>query len=487
MKNLIMNYQGNITGKIAIQAKPCRKRLAMILFFLLLILSTGCASRGEKPRAQLPGNLPANWTAHFDKSELSISTTLMELIRDESLQTLVREALVNNPDLNATALRLKASGYMLSGPRSRLRPRLNAGFSRGRNNQGVDGETGELTTANSNRLSVGVSWEMDLWGRLADEYAASNYAFQEQEFDYLYARDALAVRVIQAWIEQVVIQRSLLIEAERLKVLKHMEAVLVERYTDGIGNLDELSTAGTRTQIAKADVSALNGSLKRAIRKLEVLLGRYPEGELPVSEKLPEVLTPPVDAPAEVLLHRPDIQAALARVKTASYVSSSTQKAMLPELCLSGQVFKEAVRLDDIGGALSYWDILGSLFQPLFEGGRLKDEARARETEFEASLKELHGLVLRALKEVEDAFDLEQELAVQFHALANAIEEAEKSSRYYQERYRQGLDDIQSLLIAKEQEMSVKIRYNELLGQRLINRIDLALVLGVGLNDPQIH
>lgn len=74
---------------------------------------------------------------------------------------------------------------------------------------------------------------------------------------------------------------------------------------------------------------------------------------------------------------------------------------------------------------------------------------------------ELHEVVLNALKEVEDAFGIERDLALRSRALKIAHHESEKSSRYYEERYRQGLVTIQSLLMAKEQEMSVRIQQNE--------------------------
>lgn len=449
----------------------------------MLVLLSGCVLKQTELNVQLPGNIPPNWTTEVAPEELPVTADLLTLIKSAPLKELVREAMANNPDLKNTALRLKAAGYMLSEPRSRQLPRINAGFSKGRNNQNLNGETGRELTSNSHQLSLGISWELDIWGRLADEYTASNQAVLARKFEYLHARDALAARIIETWIEQVAIRRSLSIEKERLKVLEHIEKVLVERYRNGIGNLDELSTAKTRTEIARADLSAGNSALLRAVRTLEVLVGRYPRGELLSSNTLPEVLPPPAGIPATVLVNRPDVQGGLAQLASARALSSAAKKARLPDLTLSGQIFKESTRLNHLSGASTYWNVLGSLFQPLFEGGRLMDASKARRTEADASLMELHHIILHALKEVEDAFDLEHDLAMQARALEIAVQESKKSSQYYTERYRQGLDTIQSLLIAKEQEISVRIRLSEVKANRLRNRINLALALGVGLED----
>ena len=449
------------------------------------ILLSGCVLTKQTPKVRLPEDIPSTWKAGTNNDQkLSIASSLIDLIGEEQLlRQLIDEAMENNPNLKATALRLKASGYLTSVSRSRLLPRINAEFLKGRDNQGVNAETGKQTTTDSHRLSLGMSWELDIWGRLANEYTASKQAVLAQECEYLHVRDALAVRVIQAWIEQITILRSLAITKERMTVLKRIETVLMERYKYGIGNLDELSTAKSRTKIAKADLSALNAALFQTTRKLEVLLGRYPRGELFSDAHLPMIISPPVTTPVTVLLNRPDIQAALARVEAAVNLSSAADKAMLPNLSLSGQIFKQAVHLNSLKSATGSWSILGSLFQPLFEGGRIISESRARRTEADAALMELHEVVLKALKEAGDAFGVERDLAVQSQALKIAAHESEKSSRYYEERYRQGLDTIQNLLMAKEQEMSVRIRLNEVVAGRLANRVDLAMALGVGLND----
>jgi outer membrane protein TolC len=182
---------------------------------------------------------------------------------------------------------------------------------------------------------------------------------------------------------------------------------------------------------------------------------------------------------------RPDVRSAMNRLIAARRLSRAADKAKLPQLTLTGELFRSAACLGDMGSATTYWGFLGSLFQPLFAGGRIVNEARATQVETEAALMDLRSVVLRALKEVEDALDREHELAGQIMALERAVRESATSSHYFAHRYRQGLDTIQNLLLAKEQEMSVKLRLNEVAAQRLSNRIDLALALGVGINDDE--
>ncbi len=449
-----------------------------------LTLSLSCASSGLEPAEVLPTDLPETWSDGGASDTLPISGHLLDLIDSDPLKLLVAEALAKNLNLRATAQRLKAAGFLLREPRSRLLPAVGATFSPGRNNQGIDRLTGREKTVDLHRMSLGISWELDIWGRLSDEYTASKYAVRTQDHEYRQARDALAARVIQAWIEQASIQSDIAIEQKRLAVLQHISFVLVERYKNGIGNLDELATARSRMELARADLSERRYSHMRVLRELEVMLGRFPEGDLMPQGGLPEVDLPPIDVPASVMLKRPDVLAAIARMEEARFRAKASAKELLPKLNLIGDIFRQSAHFSSLGSTTTYWSAVGSLFQPLFEGGRIISASRARNQEAHAALLDLHEAVLKAFKEVEDVVDRERDLERQLRALRTAVHESERSSQYYDQRYRQGIDTLQSLLIAREQEMAVNLRLNAAIAQRLVNRVDIAIALGAGLSDP---
>jgi NodT family efflux transporter outer membrane factor (OMF) lipoprotein len=444
------------------------------------LLLSGCTLFHAKPAAQLPEDLPNTWATEAVISDLPITTGLLELIHSPQADLLVEEALANNPDLNATALRLKSAGYLLTLPKADRLPRVTGRYEAERHNEGIDTRSGKRKTVDVQRVSMGVSWEVDIWGRLADEAAAGRKRFQVQSWEYQHARDALAARVLQAWIEQIAIGLALQVSQNRLEALLAIERLLLDRYRNGIGNLDELDTARTRTAVARADLSELSADRHIALKRLEVLMGRYPRGELLIDGQLPTIAAVPTALPATALLQRPDIQAALASVLAARHHWQAAQKARLPSLNLSGQVFKQSASLDNLGGTTAHWNLLGALFQPLFDGGRLRNTARAQQVEAQAALLDMRHLVLQALQEVEAALIYERELAHQTTALRQAAATAVKSSQLYERRYRQGLDSLQSLLIAREQAVSVRLRLNRVEAGCLRNRIDLALALGVG-------
>lgn len=456
----------------------------LLLVFLLLLIS-GCATKEHIQEVSLPKETPLAWKYADLNRSLPISDDLLAWVNDEHLTQLVHEALENNPNLQATALRLNAARQLNRAEHAKKLPSAGLSVDSARSNSAIDPLSGENITQNTHRASFGVSWELDIWGRIADENRASDHQLQMQELDYRYAKDALSARVIQSWIELAGIENSIAIENERLDTFTHIENVLIERYRYGIGDLDELSSAKSRSQIAKTELYEQSNLKKRIVRKLEVLLGRYPKTAINAPKQLPDIAIGSVDVPLNTLAKRPDIRAAIHNVAASRHLGDAAFKARLPQLNLSADLFRSATTLGSLGGSQNYFSVLGELFAPLYDGGRLKREEQAAAYEADATLKELHVKVLEALKEGEDLLANEQTLSRQITALSMALKESRRSSSFYVERYRNGLGTLQTVLIAKEQEMALKRQLNDITTLRLSNRIDLSLAVGMSVNENQ--
>ena len=79
---------------------------------------------------------------------------------DAQLDALVAEAMTNNPDLRVTATRVEQAAQYVELAKAALRPAVNL-FGTGGLNMGG----GDVSSALQG-LSLGVSWEPDLWGRM---------------------------------------------------------------------------------------------------------------------------------------------------------------------------------------------------------------------------------------------------------------------------------------------------------------------------------
>ena len=451
------------------------------LVALLMVAFSGCAGLPPETRPaaeQVLRDLPAMWTAEAEVGPLSAS--LLDLVGDAHLRELVLEALAANHDLLAAAHRLEASRRLLAETRALGSPTVAAEASRGRGNQGVDA-LGQVRTETRRRLSLGVSWELDVWRRLSDLQQADAALAESRVADLAAARDALGARVIQVWVTAVSLRQAMAVEVERIRVLERLQNTITRRYRRGIGSLDDLAAARAGTELARATVVGLEADLGQAHRALELLLGRLPRNELESADALPEVGRVSPGVPATAIARRPDVIAALWRLQSVESSASAAAKARLPGLRLTGEWAKDAA--SGFPSAATAWSLLGALTQPIFQRGVLKARSDAQRLELEAAWQDYRGVVLRAVGEVEDALARERSLLRRRDHVGTALGESKRTADIFEGRYRAGLAGVLELLQAEGQTMDIERQAVALNGELLSNRITLALAVGTGFEE----
>ncbi len=460
---------------------PALGGLTWLLGSAMALLSFACSVHRPAvltPPAAITADIPPDWS---EQQPLPESVTeLRACFDDPALAALIDETLAANPDLAATALRLQAAGLLTRAAAVGDRPRLDASLDAGRNNQQMDVLSGETSVVSFLQPSLSLSWEIDLWGKLADRRHGEAMQLAAQSADYAALRDALIARVIQSWLNAALQRRLLQVEQQRLTMLSDIEAIHRERYRNGLARFDEAASARVAVSLARAGIQAREAQLQQARRDLAVLSGRpsLQCPEAPLTAPRIHLITPPL--PAEVLLRRPDVRGALLRVAAARAAAAVADKNRYPSFNLSGQLFRQGARLSPLGVAGTGWHLLGALFQPILDHGGLAKTARAEHLEADAVVQELYQTLWRAMHEVAQALEQERYLVGQMETLALAQDEAARSSAFHEARYRQGLDPLPFLLRAREQEIEVMIQRESVQVGHLMNRIELVLAAGLG-------
>lgn len=416
--------------------------------------------------------MPQTWQT--PAPTFKVAKDISGLIQSEQLQSLIREALSSNPDISATAYRLKAAGLLLSIPSSARLPSLTVGGNGSRTNS-----SGRQTASFSLRSDV--SWEVDLWQRLADQYDAASLEVKAKSEEYMLARNALAARVVRAWIDLAAKSRAVAIEKRRIQALVDTEESILDRYNMGIGDLSDLDAARTKSEAAREVLDQRELELNKARRTLELLLGRYPSGAISCDVELPTVANPLVGIPSEVLSGRLDIQAAWSRVQRSDSEVASANKAMLPSFNITADISNTSKTISDLTSGVAIWNLVGALAQPVFMGGKLQDTAAARSEESKAAWEEYRKVVLKAMQEVEDGLASERGLGRRAVHLEKSLQHATFSRVNYEQRYREGLSDIINLLTAKETELNTEIQLLQVRALQLDNRVRLALATGLSV------
>ena len=450
--------------------------MKVLLTILLMIILFACNSLDHKAPKGLPvKDLPGQWTEKNKNSD-DINGWLNDF-NDKLLSSLVDEAIKNNYDFQVSAGRLEEAYALARIAGSDRLPVLNltGSAARSRSSTGISRQH-----SNSYDLFLRFSWELDIWGKLKDKKLAAEADAQSEYYTFSAARLSLASSTSRFWFNAIEANLQLILAQETENSFLKTYEIIDERFKRGISEaLDvrlakiDLANSRQNTQQRKADLDA-------AVRALEVLLGRYPAGELKISKKLPAVKEEiPLGLPAEMLNRRPDILAALQNLEAANYRVSENKKELLPGISLTANAGNSAEKVEDIFNAEKIlWSIAGNLTQPLFQGGRIRasiEQAKARE---KIELATLMQLVYNACLEVETAVNAEKFLSEKEKQIGIAEDESQKAFELALDQYSKGLTDIITLLATQRSEFNSRRDLLAVQLQRLLNRLNLYLALG---------
>lgn len=440
------------------------------LVYLPLMLLTACSITPEQPDyAELISTEQQRVEQWQDFPQQADVAYLNDLVDSDMFDGLLQTAMHSNPSLQQTLLTLQIRQSQLVQASAEKRPVISSGFS-ALNSEDNDASFG---------ADISVSWQADLWGKLADNERASELDITEQNLLYQSARDTLAAEVMQVWLTLIAQQRAIDIEQQRNVSLQQTETFILQRYRQGLGTLEDLDSARSAVATSSANIENLTENFRQQYIQLKTLIGQVDNPRFALPTEYPEVAIPEIDLPQQSLNRRPDLLAAYAAIQSASARTEVAYKDLLPSLNL------QAV-LEDVGSSpraslftAPVWSLLGQLTAPLYQGGQLRAAAEVSELDTAIAYQQYRDTLLNAVTEIEQALSQEQALVKRQQHIETALASAENNLRQYQANYRSGLLTILDLLTVQQQTYDLQTQLDDLIYQRLLNRISLGLALGL--------
>ncbi|MFN0128018.1 MAG: efflux transporter outer membrane subunit [Verrucomicrobiales bacterium] len=467
----------------------------LVLAWVVMPLA-GCLSAPDKHElASVPPDfsLPEKWVAGAEAYVGDVRAGWIKSFNDPRLERLVAEAMASNRDLRATAARLQAARETTIVSRAERFPSLSAGLDGGRVEvapRAQDGTLGDFQGSNDYRIYMNATWELDLWGRLANLDRAARADYENQAADYQAAQLSLAANTVKAWFALLTARQQVAL-AEKTRESFERNLRIVERnYRAGDSAASPLDVQFSRTQLSAAErgLSVRRLGLEESKRTLEILLGRYPaalvEGKGDLPPPSPRV---PAGLPSSLLMRRPDLVAAASEVLATSERAAAARKSLLPSISLtaSGSTLTSESLVDLINDPASIGrSVAASLVQPLFRGGSLKAQARQAAALNEAAIHAFQEQALTAFREVESALAAEQSLTDQYRSLLQEVEQAELAETQAARDYSEGIVGYLSVLEAQRRAFDSRSALINLRNARLQDRVDLFLALGGDFRQP---
>ncbi|MCG8599633.1 MAG: efflux transporter outer membrane subunit [Verrucomicrobiales bacterium] len=442
--------------------------------------------------AAMVGDLPSTWTAGSSTIPSDAVSGWVDDFGSAKLAELIREAALNNFDLSASLSRvLQAEERADIAGADRL-PSLTTGIRTTRS-QNLRGAAFQTVRANNFNFNLDLSWEADLWGRVKNLRDAELDRVTAEANLYEAARLSLAANVAKTAFEIVESRQQIALIRSNLSSLRTNLEILDSKLEAGdADDQTALEISLSRADIARAESNLLAEQRQNdaAKRVLETLAGRYPSGTIEGLTGLPRVKRKiPGGLPSELLLRRPDLLAAEARVDAALKELAASRKALLPAIAITGSTGTATTDdFGDLGNVQNLvWSIGQNFTRPLYQGGRLRANIRLDEEEKDGLVATYAETALTAFREVETALAAEKYLIGQVAALEKASSEARRSEGLSRSQYEQGLVDIITLLDSQRRAFDSQ---SALLAARLEflqNRVDLYLALGGDFDHPMVE
>ncbi|MHC4779283.1 MAG: efflux transporter outer membrane subunit [Planctomycetota bacterium] len=450
--------------------------LRIALWVSLAALLVSCATPGDRESIPLGVDVPSAWSAG-KSSAGQVQRDWWTRFGDPELNALVMEALEHNKDIQQAAARISAARAMARMAGADLLPHASIGPSAARGRAPFPGGP---VTQNSMSVSFGIGWELDLWGRIRAGQLASIKNVEVARAGYAGARLSVIAQTVKARFAVEEARRQAVLVRTTVQNYEDSLRIVEGRFARGISPSIEVRLSNANLASARALLEARLESLDRAVRRLEIILGRYPKRELGGESRLPIMPpSPPAGLPSDLLNRRPDVVAARFRVFAADAKVFEARASLLPRLSLTASGGTVSPELSDLFTGSSYiWQLAGNLLQPVFQGGKLRanvdlQKARARE-----AVGAYGAVALNAFREVESALAAEKFLRGRVERLEEAALNATEARRQAQKRYAAGVDGLLMVLEAQRRELDAQGRLLTARRERLDNRVNLHLALG---------
>ena len=362
------------------------------------------------------------------------------------LNELIGLALKNNIDLAKSAIAVNKALAQAGVLQAELVPSFNANLGA---ETGKNIKTGG-SWSESYKSGISLSYEIDLWRKLANSADAAMWEANATKYDLEATRLALINSVADAYFEAKYQKESINLYEKTLKNYEELEAIIKAKFE--LGKEEELSLKQVKSSVISAKNRILNAakSLDAAEKTLRNLLNVRPEFDLNLSGNLSDISPQGVNlnVPLYVIGARPDLQAAVSRIKEALLGVKVSEKNFYPSITVgaglggSGDSASEGLKLNFLSGNIA-------INLPFLNYSKLKSKLKISELEFEAMKLNYAQTLTTALNEIDAGYkNLQKDEAV-LRNLNENLRNLSSISDIYKLKYNYGKTELKNYLEAQ--------------------------------------
>jgi len=415
---------------------------SLLLGGSLTLMLCGCNVGPKYTRPQVPA--PPAYRGPDDTQVTSDAQNSLgdqkwaDVFHEPELQALIQKALTNNFDLRIAAQHVLEAEAQVRITRSQQFPQITVGGT----GIGADLPNSISSSISSpitaGSLSVSASWTPDFWGLYRKQTDAARAQLLSQTWAQRAVRITLIQQVVTTYVQLRALDRQLEISKETVKVRQDSVDLTRKLEQGGGAPLSDVRQAEELLYTATSQIPALEQQIQQSENAMKLLLGEDPG---PVAHTAPNVLVPvpenlPVGLPSQLLERRPDIQQAEAQLIAANAQVGVARAQFFPQLSISASAGTGGSTLGDLfnsSGKTIYG--LGSLTQPIFEGGKLRGQLQLSERQKEEMVLTYQKTIEGAFRDVSNALIAVNKARTEREEQVKLTAAAEDAARLAKVRY----------------------------------------------------
>lgn len=467
----------------------------ILLLALSLLTSCSVGPPYTPPTLEVPSSWKNN-DERFRNCEIDETRELdywWEVFDDEKLNELENYALENNRDLYVAYERIQEAKALMGIAAADFYPQITLSPEYTNTSELIRifrQQNNGITPLNNAKvfrahelfyfLPVTMNYEVDLWGKIKDQYDSTKYLFFAQEKDYELTMLVLTTNLGIAYFQLRALDAQMDLLLDVLKTRRKAYEINKARY-------DEQITFYADVTLAEEEVNSALIQYNEVVREravledqIAVLLG-FPASEFRLEHRPLEGLPPciPEGVPSDILLRRPDIAEAEYNVRSEHALVKRAYSLFFPSLTLTATGgFESPIFKYFLKWISRYWMYGAQANQIIFDGFRTTYNLEREIARFKEASGTYQSTVLKAFQEVEDALiDLES-YAQQYELSFKTVALAEKTYQLYFDRYKAGVIYYINVANAENDLLNYQISVNNLQGLRYIYTIQLIKALG---------
>ena len=319
---------------------------------------------------------------------------------DPILMNYIVKALENNKDLKIATLRIDEFYQNIASQRSAQLPTIYAGFLPGYSDIGKG-------ASDSYAFPIFASWELDIYGKNSNKTNSIRKLWESSILDERAAYISIASAVGSTYINIVKLDAQIDLQEDIVKLRKEIFEMMKVSNKEGLVSTSDLVKANQSYIIGVTDLTEMKKNRSKLLHQLAVLAGDSPNNieeykradykDLAFKGNIPEFV------PSEVIMQRPDYLKAEKMLEKAGIDVKVARKECLPSINLGGLILFNAQNIGSLfTTSNALWGLGGGLLHPIFAGGKIKANLKAKKIAYEKSLRNYEKVNLTSMQEVND-------------------------------------------------------------------------------------